>query len=198
MNQLLSSCSPAAPLIHVEMEGRQREHGRLRTWRQALPSPTPDPAQAHKNFCPHFLARSTFCFSQLLGFLKPFTMDNTVSLSYFNKFVITAHHLGVAQWTNAFLNFSWKRGYGASPVTRTSSWDEIRDKSRIGPINTKFHWNKGRTLSPPEEGQLWGWHQQRAAVDAFGVSRARAIWIKEFKAHSNVYPVSVHMVSQCW
>lgn len=82
-------------------------------WYHALPSPTPDPAQAHKDFCPDFLAGPTFCFSQLLGFLKPFTMDSTESLSCFNKFVFTCSPAwgvttGIAQWTKAFLNFSWK------------------------------------------------------------------------------------------
>lgn len=45
-----------------------------------------------------------------------------------------------------------KSGYGASPVTTASSWDEIWDKSRIGTISPQFQWHKISTLSVPAEG----------------------------------------------
>lgn len=168
-----TSCSPAAPLIHVKMEGRPRQHGGLQRWHHTLPSPAPDPAQSYKDFCSDFLAGPTFCFSQLLGFLRPFTMDNAVSLSYFNKFIFACSPswgvtMGIAQSVNKHIpELFMKRGNGASPVARTSSWNEIWDKSRIGPINAKFHLKKGRALSLPVEGQLWEVIQAKSSCGCF-------------------------------
>lgn len=114
-NQVAPSCH-LAPLIQVKMEGRPRhENGGLQRWLRALPPPTPDPVQAQQGFCHFFIAWPTFCFSLLLGFIKPFTMNNLAPLSYFNKFVFACSlfwgvTMDIACCMYTSLNFSWKGG----------------------------------------------------------------------------------------
>lgn len=110
-NQLLSSCS-----FDPCENGRKTKT----PWRtsEVTPCSALSNSRLHpstQGFCPDFLALPTFCFSQLLSFLKPFTMDNVVPLSYFNKFVFTCSPswgvtVAIAQGMNTFLNCSWQGG----------------------------------------------------------------------------------------